>query len=116
VLGIWPGRFRAGARTGLYSLALPEPPVFRLPQRGGRESRPLRVTIPFAGEGQQKWSYGKGRGYARCKAGFPSSKEGTSSLSSFDRLASQNILRNRTLQCFTNAHSILKNGWMKCCA
>src|SRR5258708_4252596 len=54
------GRIRAEARTELYSSAFPrnksgvrrDSPSLRLcesPQRGGAESRPMRVAIPLAG-------------------------------------------------------------------
>jgi hypothetical protein len=43
----WPGANPRGCAAGLYSLALPEPPPFLIAATRG-ESRPQRVTIPFA--------------------------------------------------------------------
>jgi hypothetical protein len=55
----WPGRIRGEARTGLYSLVLPEPPRFLIAATRRGESRPLRVTIPFAGGVGGPEPYGK---------------------------------------------------------
>jgi len=44
----WPGQIRAEARTGLYSLALPEPPVFDCRNAAGGVSAPAGDD-PFRG-------------------------------------------------------------------
>ena len=48
-MGIGLGRIRAEARTGLYSLALTEPPVFRLPQRSAAGVSARSGDDPFRG-------------------------------------------------------------------
>ena len=48
-VGGWPGRIRAEARTGLLAGAPRASPFLIAATRREGESRPLRVTIPFAG-------------------------------------------------------------------